>query len=287
MAIYVDSAVYCPPSDNQLFELLWIKCKVDSIDFYLGGLYHPPKPIYQVNDFVQFVESSVDSINNLSQNCTVTIAGDVNQLSDNCFTDLGLLLSVHFPTHRGHCLDKIFVSPSIYDNLKAIKSSIKTEHSATVARSDDVTIVDHNKTRRTCTFRQSTPALNAAFLSRVQTFNWDNVVETFDIHQATDAFYTSVNVLLNSFYPNKTVTITSRDPPYITPVIKRMMREKNFHIPRRRVEQANALALRIGSEIIAFNSGRLKAETKSVGTRDMWSAVRDITANDAAQHSAV
>ena len=44
-----------------------------------------------------------------------------------------------------------------------------------------------------------------------------------------------------------------------------------------RVEQAKALALRIGSEIIAVNSGHMKAETKSVGTRDMWSAVRDIT----------
>ena len=74
-----DSAVYCP----------WIKFKVDNIDFYLDGLYHPPKPIYQVNDFVQFFELSVDSISSLSQNCTVVVAGDVNQLSDNCFTDLG------------------------------------------------------------------------------------------------------------------------------------------------------------------------------------------------------
>ena len=55
------------------------------------------------------------------------------------------------------------------------------------------------------------------------------------------------------------------------------MREKNAHMRKGRVEQANALALRIGSEFIAFNYGPLKEETKSVGTRDFWSAVRDIT----------
>ena len=141
----------------------------------------------------------VNSISSLSQNCTVVVAGNVNQLSGNCFTDLGLLLSVHFHTHRlcRHCLDKIFVSRPIYDNLKAIKSSIKTEHSASVARSDDVTIVDHNKSKRTCTFLKPTPALNAALLSRVQTFNWDNVIEIFDIYQGTNTFYSSVNLLLN------------------------------------------------------------------------------------------
>ena len=53
----VDFAVYCPPGDNQLFELFWIKFKVDAIDFYLGGLYHPSKPIYPVNDFVHFFQS--------------------------------------------------------------------------------------------------------------------------------------------------------------------------------------------------------------------------------------
>ena len=122
--------------------------------------------------------------------------------------DLGLFLSVHFPTDRGHCLVKLFVSQPIYENIKGIKSSIKTEHSTIVARSDDIiiNIIDHNKSKRTCSLRKPTPALNSAFLSRVQTFSWDNVTEIFDIHQATDAFYSSINELLNASFPNKIVS---------------------------------------------------------------------------------
>jgi hypothetical protein len=48
---------------------------------------------------------------------------------------------------------------------------------------------------------------------------------------------------------------------------------------RGQVEAAGALALRIGTEIIAYNSGRVRAETREVGlgAKDLWSAVRDIT----------
>ena len=42
-------------------------------------------------------------------------------------------------------------------------------------------------------------------------------------------------------------------------------------------EKANALAIRIGSEIVSFNSGRLKREATDFNPKDLWSAVRDIT----------
>ena len=42
-------------------------------------------------------------------------------------------------------------------------------------------------------------------------------------------------------------------------------------------EKANALAVRIGSEIISYNSGRLKREAGDFDSKDLWSAVRDIT----------
>ena len=43
------------------------------------------------------------------------------------------------------------------------------------------------------------------------------------------------------------------------------------------IEKANALAGRISSEITVYNSGRLKAESKNVGSKDLGRAVRDIT----------
>ena len=149
----IDSAVYRPPFDNNnsQFELLWIKLAINNSDCFLGALYHPPKPIYQVNDFCNFLDKSLDSVNSVSHNSMVILAGDFNQLPDSKLTDLGLSLSVHIPTHKGHHLDKIFLSQPIYSNIKAVKSSIKTDHLAIIARSDNQTIVDHSKTSLTHT----------------------------------------------------------------------------------------------------------------------------------------
>ena len=78
-----------------------------------------------------------------------------------------------------------------------------------------------------------------------------------------DRFYTIAQNLLEMFYPERTVTITSRDPPYITGYIKSMLRRKNHLMRRGRVEEASALAQRIGKEIIR----RTKTQLVNPGKR--------------------
>jgi len=64
-----------------------------------------------------------------------------------------------------------------------------------------------------------------------------------------DRFYLIVHSLLDQFYPEHTVTMTSRDPAYITPRMKAMLRRKNRLMRAGRVEEAGALSARIGREI--------------------------------------
>ena len=132
-------------------------------------------------------------------NCTIIIAGDCNQLHDNIFTELGLLLQSNVATHRGHNLDKIFVSKPLYSNVKAVRSSIKTEHASLVARADSVSIIDSNKIKNKLFFCKPTPARNASFLSGTQTFDWSPVLETDNTLTAFDNFYSSAHYLLDTF----------------------------------------------------------------------------------------
>ena len=281
VAIYVtdsvDSNNYNPLGDYNTFEILWVKCKINSVDCFIAGLYHPPKPLYPVPDLFNFLSCTIDSIVDNYTNSCIIIAGDCNTLSDSSFFDLGLLLSVKVPTHKGHFLDKIFVNQPLYQNVKAVRSSIKTEHAALIAKSDASTIVDVNKTRTAVTFRKPTPAKSAYFLSGAQSFDWAPVLNSSDVQAATDSFYVLANQLLDTFFPLNHVTLSSRDPPYITPTIKHLLRLKNRLTRQGQVEKANALAVRIGSEIILYNSGRLKREVKDFNSKDLWSAVRDIT----------
>ena len=92
-----------------------------------------------------------------------------------------------------------------------------------------------------------------------------------------DLFYTIAHNLLEMFYPERTVTITSRDPPYITGYIKSMLRRKNRLMRRGRVEEASALAQRIGKEITRRTKTQLKPIQGNVDSRKMWACVRRLT----------
>jgi len=59
--------------------------------------------------------------------------------------------------------------------------------------------------------------------------------------------YATMLGLLNRFYPERTVTVTSADPQFVTPTIKVQLRRKNRLMRSGRTEEAGALAKRIRS----------------------------------------
>ena len=101
-----------------------------------------------------------------------------------------------------------------------------------------------------------------------------------------DYFYDLATELLNQYYPERTITLTSRDPDYITPEIKAMLRRKNKLMRSGRVEEAGALAERIGKEITRRNKGRLTA-VNSKSSKDLWATVRQLTGRQQDERTAV
>jgi len=60
-------------------------------------------------------------------------------------------------------------------------------------------------------------------------------------------FYTLALGLLNRYYLVKTITVSSRDPAWMTVGVKaKLVRQKNRLMRKSRVEEASALAKRIG-----------------------------------------
>jgi len=54
----------------------------------------------------------------------------------------------------------------------------------------------------------------------------DELARTNEPQMFYDEFYAFSTGLLDEFYPERTVTVTSRDPSYVTPEIKVMLRRK-------------------------------------------------------------
>ena len=97
--------------DNPMFELLWIT--VDNL--FVGVVYHPPRPRYNVESFLDYLEETVDEITNNFPAYEIVIAGDFNQLLD---TELiqrtGLMQIVDKPTRGANTLDRVFVLSPMY-----------------------------------------------------------------------------------------------------------------------------------------------------------------------------
>ena len=114
------------------------------------------------------------------------------------------------------------------------------------------------KARQASTFRKHTSAQHAHFLSRLSAADPISLGNDTDNPQATfDHLYNELQTILDKFYPQRTVTITSADPPYITPAVKHMLRRKNKLMRANRIEEANALACKIGIAIKQFNTAEL------------------------------
>ena len=279
VAVYVRSAlsstVWTYSADDRTYELHWQRVG----ELFIGALYHPPRPTYATDALLNYIEAAVDELNREFPAASIVLAGDLNQLTDHDVAErTGLAQIVHQPTRGQNILDRIFVSQPMYSTVRIVKSVMSSDHSAIVAYAMPPSLT--NKISTVKTYRSSTPAQHAQFmlyLSREGFVYSDSNSSSADTQAEFDAFYDAALQLLNRFYPARSITVSSRDPSYITPAIKAKLRRKNRLYRAGRIDEANALAQRIGKDITSRNRTRLSRITAKTGVKDMWKAVRQLT----------
>jgi len=135
--VYVRSTlpttVWTYTEDDLTYELLWVRNGAT----FLGALYHPPRPQYQTESLLDYIEASINELNTLHPAAFIALAGDFNQLTDNVITErTGLVQIVHQPTRGHNKLDRIFVSNLAYSIVRAVTSVVKSDHLAVISSSD-------------------------------------------------------------------------------------------------------------------------------------------------------
>jgi len=82
---------------------------------------------------------------------------------------------------------------------------------------------------------------------------------------------------MNQFYPERTITVMSRDPDCLTPEIKSKLRRKNKLMRGNRVAEASAVAVQIGKDITRRNKTRLNKIKGKEDARVICTAVCFLT----------
>jgi len=146
----------------------------------------------------------------------------------------GLTQIVRQATRGNNVLDRVFVSsPDLYSKVRVVKSVALADRSHPLP-----------KTRVQRTYRRHTPVQHARFLQNAATIDLSNPFLTVSTDPAMntqaefDNFFSVVSKLMDEYYPEQTVTLSSRDPPYMTPTMKSMLRRKNKLVRAGRVEEA-------------------------------------------------
>ena len=206
---------------------------------------HPPKPQYRSTALLDYIEAGVDAVTTACPSATIVLAGDFNTLDDTEVATRGAMLSiVDRPTRGANILDRVYVNNPCYTTVRVVKSTVKSDHKAIVAYRGQIHLQALNKRRHRCQFRQRTPAQHARFLEYASTLN----IELDDCNSTQSNFdhmYGVMSELLNMFYPEREITVTSSDPPYVTPAVKALLRRKNRLMRAGRTEEACAIAARI------------------------------------------
>ena len=88
--------------------------------------------------------------------------------------------------------------------------------------------------------------------------------------------YRHLQELLDRFYPERQITVTTSDPHYVTPAVKAMLRRKNRLMRCGRVEEASAIAKRVRCVITRRSSVLLRNNDTRRNVRETWAKVREV-----------
>ena len=82
------------------------------------------------------------------------------------------------------------------------------------------------RSRRWRVFRKRSPNQHALFLEHISELKIDFASDA-DVQTNFDSMYNIMVDLLDRFYPEREITLTSSDPPFVTPAAKAQLRRKN------------------------------------------------------------
>jgi len=88
------------------------------------------------------------------------------------------------------------------------------------------------------------------------------------IQVAFDKFYDYALSWLDSVYALRSVTITNRDPPFVTPKIKSLLRKRNELMHKGSTDKADSLTKKITQSIT--NQAKTTFSSTSRGSKELW-----------------
>ena len=224
------------------YECLWAKISTPNSEYYVAAVYHPPSSEYLSGDFPDFLIDAVERLLSSTPNARLIIAGDVNQLDLNCLLNQHSLAQiVKIPT-RDRTLD-VFITnfPQLWSKVRAIKSLVRSDHLAVLVKPVQL----GKSLRKTIEFRDCRD-YNKLEMFKIENCQLDSfIIDAKCPNEMIDRFYEKVWPLFNECFPIIKVRTSNRDPPFLSPIIKHLLKQRKNAKKRHDVETDHRLQEKI------------------------------------------
>lgn len=264
-----------PQSEND-YECLWLKISTGkSYDFYTAALYHPPNSAYNANDLTEFLSNSCDEILTGNPQATVIIAGDINKLNIYpLITQNSLTQMVKTPTRGLNTLD-VFVTnhPFLFHRVSTINGLINSDHLTVIVNPK----VKEPAVRKYIEMRDVRDQHKITMFNKLNKTDFSVITNCTDVEKAVENLYAIICPLLKSIFPVLKVKMSSRDPIYITPLIKHLLWKRSKLIKCGRYSEANILQPRINTLIHEKRVELVRSNKNGKGSHMWWKMVDVIT----------
>ncbi|PFX20102.1 Lachesin [Stylophora pistillata] len=253
---------------SNLYEFIFLTVLLPSGNcILLSGLYRPPKTTYQECDLMDYLLHFFDTMLDKHPNVTIVCGGDLNHLDLTRLKRItGWTALVDFPTRGDSFLDNCLTDrPELFGKALSIKMLIKTDHIGFIVPAGKKL----KPIRQKLQFRDCREHRKRALYIALASECWDDVLEADSIETAVNILELKILTNINWCMPLRTVSLSSRDPSWMTPLVKYMLRSKS-PISVLRINKHRELSRRV-LEVIGENR-RLLVEGK-MGSRERWKNV--------------
>jgi len=267
------------------YETLWQRVVTpNNQSFILCAIYHPPrtsKTPYSDSELLTDMENNITCCLAQYPSDFIIVTGDINKLPfDNVALNCGLVQIVDQPTHGTNILDKFYTNRPDLFNCEIVNSVMKTKHKTVLVNcaasrpsqlpSDQIL----NRSRFEFCFYDTRQHHLDKLLYAMMDVHWmDIIYYSDDIDDVYTRFVETCQALISTHIPERKVTLGPKDPHFVSPLVKSLLRKRNRLMRKGKISAAESLRQKI-DKLIRENRQKLMERANDGDVKALWQAVK-------------
>ena len=273
----ISSSLYLPigvpPSSC---EIVFTKLFCGSRVILCCVIYIPPGLCKDVHQHISdFLVNEFDALLSANPHSNIIIAGDFNDFSCAIFEEeLALSGKVNRPTRGDAILDKIFMDSdlsAVFDEYATIGPPIdNSDHCSVLLRSNLHMSNILSRSIPVWDFRSSNLD---EFVSRLSAVDFTAIESAVSVDAMCDMFYQLLHSCLSAI-PYRMVTLTSRDKPWLTPLLKQLIDKRWAAFRDRNWAMYHHYKFKVKEEVV--KAKKQWADKHRQNTHGLWQILREV-----------